>query len=159
MKKIILLTFCLLIIPKLAIAGSFCSGAGKSVKGSGFVYFDKGKGKVIKGFDIDDPSNKNDKFLRVKVRNLISKLEKEGLTLHKFKNSLNNLNRSNYALEHYVQKNIYYNSTYLKLKKAIVLNEDFFKQPQEIVLTINTTGDLARFLTIEQERRSKLGIL
>ena len=58
MKKIILLIFCLLIIPKLAFAGSFCSGAGKSVNGSGFVYFDKGKGKVIKGFDIDDPANK-----------------------------------------------------------------------------------------------------
>ena len=58
MKKIILLTFCFLIIPKFAFAGSFCSGSGKSVKGSGFVYFDKGKGKVIKGFDIDDPANK-----------------------------------------------------------------------------------------------------
>ena len=34
MKKIILLIFCLLIIPKLAFAGSFCSGAGKSVNGS-----------------------------------------------------------------------------------------------------------------------------
>ena len=37
-------------------------------------------------------------FLRVKVRKLISKLEKDGLTFKKFKLSLNNLNKSNYAI-------------------------------------------------------------
>ena len=36
-------------------------------------------------FNIDDPSNFDDKFLRVKVRKLISKLEKEGLSFDKFK--------------------------------------------------------------------------
>ena len=84
-------------------------------------------------FYVDDPSNNNDKFLRVKIRNIISKLEKEGLTFDKFKNSLNNLNKSNYAIEYYVKKNICDNSSYFKSKKIVILNEDFFKQPQEII--------------------------
>ena len=49
-------------------------------------------------FNVDDPSNLDDKFLRVKVRKLISKLEKDGLTFKKFKKTLNNLNKSNYAI-------------------------------------------------------------
>ena len=84
-------------------------------------------------FNVDDPSNQSDKFLRIKIRKLISKLEKEGLTFNKFKMTLKNLSKSNCALDYYVQKNINNNSTYLKLTKAIILKEDFFKQPNEIV--------------------------
>ena len=61
----------------------------------------------------NDPSNKDDKFLRVKVRKLISKLEEDGLTFNKFKISLNNLNKSNFAIDYYVKKNINDNSNYL----------------------------------------------
>ena len=53
---------------------------------------------------MDDPSNLNDKYLRVRVRKLISKLKTFGLTFNKFKKSLDNLNKSNSAIEHYVQK-------------------------------------------------------
>ena len=83
-------------------------------------------------FNVKDPSNFDDKFLRVKVRKLISNLEKDGLTFNKFKLSLNNLSKSNYALDYYVKKNINDNSNYLKLSKTIILNDDFLKQPDEI---------------------------
>ena len=82
---------------------------------------------------VDDPSNINDKFLRVKIRQLISKLEKEGLTFNKFDISLDNLSKSNYALDYYVQKNINDNSNYHKSCNGVILKNDFFKQPNEIV--------------------------
>ena len=84
-------------------------------------------------FNVNDPSNLDDKFLRVKVRQLISNLEKDGLTFNKFKLSLNNLNKSNNAIDYYVQKNINDNSNYLKLTNTIILKDDFLKQPDEIV--------------------------
>ena len=84
-------------------------------------------------FNVNDPSNFDDKFLRVKVRKLISNLEEDGLTFKKFKLSLNNLNKSNYAIDYYVKKNINNNSNFLKLTKTIILKDDFFKQPDEIV--------------------------
>ncbi len=84
-------------------------------------------------FYVNDPSNLNDKFLRVKIRKLISNLVEDGLTFNKFKLSLNNLSKSNYALDFYVQKNINDNSNFLKLTKSIILKDNFLKQPDEIV--------------------------
>ena len=84
-------------------------------------------------FHVNDPSNFDDKFLRTKVRKLILNLEKEGLTLDKFNLSLNNLSKSNYAVDYFVKKNIKDNSNYLRLTKTVILNDDFFKQPDEIV--------------------------
>ena len=84
-------------------------------------------------FNVNDPSNLDDKFLRVKIRKLISNLENDGLTLNKFKLSLNNLSKSNNAIDYYVQKNIDNNSKYLKLTDSIILKDDFLKQPDEIV--------------------------
>ena len=84
-------------------------------------------------FNVNDPSNLDDKFLRVRVRKLISNLEKDGLTFNKFKLSLNNLSKSNNAIDYYVQKNINDNSNYLKLTNSIILKDDFLQQPDEIV--------------------------
>ena len=84
-------------------------------------------------FNVNDPSNLDDKFLRAKVRKLISNLEDDGLTFNKFKLSLNNLSKSNYAIDYYVKKNISDNSNYLKLTKTVILKDDFLKQPDEIV--------------------------
>ena len=47
--------------------------------------------KNIFGFYVDDPSNKNDKFKRVKIRNLLKQLENEGLDRNKFLLTINNL--------------------------------------------------------------------
>ena len=67
------------------------------------------------------------------MRKLISNLEKDGLTFNKFKLSLNNLSKSNNAIDYYVQKNINHNSNYLKLTNSIILKDDFLKEPDEIV--------------------------
>ena len=67
------------------------------------------------------------------MRKLISNLEKDGLTFNKFKLSLNNLSKSNNAMDYYVKKNIDDNSNYLKLTNSIILKDDFLKQPDEIV--------------------------
>ncbi len=84
-------------------------------------------------FNVNDPSNLDNKFLRVKVRKLILNLEKDGLTFDRFKLSLNNLSKSNNAIDYYVQKNIDNNSNYLNLTNSIILKDDFLKQPDEIV--------------------------
>ena len=84
-------------------------------------------------FNVSDPTNLDDKFLRVRLRKLISNLEKDGLTFNKFKLSLNNLSKSNNTIDYYVQKNIKDNSNYLKLNNSIILKDHFLKQPDEIV--------------------------
>ena len=83
-------------------------------------------------FKIEDPSNLDDKFLRVKVRKLIANLEREGLSFKKFKISLNNLSKSNNALNYFVKKNIHDNSNYIGFNKNIILKEEFLSQPDEI---------------------------
>ena len=84
-------------------------------------------------FNVEDPSNFDDKFLRAKVRKLISKLEEEGLTFNKFKLLLSNLSKSNHSIDFYVKKNINDNSSYLKLTNKIILKNNFLNQPDEIV--------------------------
>jgi tRNA(Ile)-lysidine synthase len=84
-------------------------------------------------FNVEDPSNFEDKFLRVKIRDLITKLEKEGLSFEKFKLSLDHLGKSNSAIDYYVKKNITNNSNFLIPPQIVVLKEKFLKQPDEIV--------------------------
>ena len=82
-------------------------------------------------FSIKDPSNKNKDFLRIRVRKLIDQLTKQGLSFEKLNLTIENLNKGNKAIEFYINKNINENSK--KLKKNIIINEIFFKQPDEIV--------------------------
>ena len=84
-------------------------------------------------FNIEDPSNKNDNFLRVKIRKMINQLNQFGLNYKKFNNTLENLNTSNKAIEFYIKKNIEDNSKFLNKNKSIIINENFFNQPNEIV--------------------------
>jgi len=84
-------------------------------------------------FFIKDPSNNNDYFLRIKIRKLIKKLNNEGLSFNKLKISLDNLHQSNQVIEFYVKKNIENNSKFLNDKKSVIINQKFFKQPNEIV--------------------------
>jgi tRNA(Ile)-lysidine synthase len=84
-------------------------------------------------FNIEDPSNENDNYLRIKIRKLINRLNQYGLTFEKFNNTLKNLNASNKAIEFYVKKNIKENTKMLNKKKCIIINEIFFNQPDEIV--------------------------
>ncbi len=84
-------------------------------------------------FNIEDPSNKNDNYLRIKIRKLIKQLKQNGLTFEKFNLTLNNLNKSDAAIKFYVKKNIKENTKKLNIKKSVIINEFFFNQPDEIV--------------------------
>jgi len=84
-------------------------------------------------FNIEDPSNNDDHYLRVKIRKLINQLNEDGLTFEKFQNTLRNLGKSNTAIEFYVKKNIEENSKWLNKKKSKIINEIFFNQPDEVI--------------------------
>ena len=85
-------------------------------------------------FNIEDPSNENDYYLRIKIRKLIRHLIQNGLNFEKFKLTLENLSKSNLAIKFYVKKNIKENTQIINKKKDIIINEFFFTQPDEIVL-------------------------
>ena len=56
-------------------------------------------------FFINDPTNNDEFFLRIRIRKLIKELNESGLNLKKLKTTLDNLSKSNIALEFYVKKN------------------------------------------------------
>jgi tRNA(Ile)-lysidine synthase len=85
-------------------------------------------------FFIKDPSNSNENFKRIKVRNLLSDLEKEGLDKKKFNLTIDNLKDSDKSINFYVKNNLDKNSKFIKDKNIYFLNKDFFKQPNEIIL-------------------------
>ena len=82
---------------------------------------------------IEDPSNQNDKFKRVKIRNFLKNLELEGFNKEKFDLTIKNLKFANQSIKYFVDKNLKTNSIISKTNKSIVLNKNFFYQPQEIV--------------------------
>ena len=85
------------------------------------------------GYFIKDPSNDNDHFLRIKIRKLINQLKKEGLDFKKLKLAFDNLHESNLTIEFYVKKNIKKNSKFFNNYRNVIINQNFFKQPNEIV--------------------------
>ena len=88
------------------------------------------------GYFIDDPSNYNDEFLRIRIRNLLSNLKHEGFDKEKFDLTYCNLHSANETLKYYSDQNILKNTNcFSKNKKdTIIINFEFFKQPIEIVL-------------------------
>ena len=82
---------------------------------------------------IEDPSNKNAEFKRVKIRNFIKNLESEGLNKEKFNLTIKNLKFANETIKHFVEQNLSENSKIINKYKLVILNEKFFHQPEEIV--------------------------
>ena len=89
--------------------------------------------KKIFNFFIEDPSNKDENFKRIRVRNLLNSLEKEGLDKKKFLLTINNLKDSDKSIKFYVEKNILKNSKFVKEKKNLILNKNFFNQSHEVI--------------------------
>tara|TARA_B100001109_G_C18810911_1_gene449662 strand:- start:114 stop:1124 length:1011 start_codon:yes stop_codon:yes gene_type:complete len=85
------------------------------------------------GFYVDDPSNEDEKFQRIRVRKLLFQLEKDGLDKKKFINTINNLKHSDEVIKFYVDYNIQKNSFFSDKKNEIILNSYFFAQPYEVV--------------------------
>ncbi len=81
--------------------------------------------KVIFGKYYKDPTNKNKKFLRTRIRNLKGSLEKSGINYDQIVKSIKNLASSRDTLEVYFNK-IYKETVYNK-KTKILINFDKFK--------------------------------
>ena len=88
--------------------------------------------KVFKDY-VEDRSNKNDKFKRVKIRNFIKNLESEGLDKEKFDLTIKNLKFANETIKFFVEKNLKDNSIISNTNKSVILNKNFFYQPEEVV--------------------------
>ncbi len=84
-------------------------------------------------FYVEDPFNKNKEFKRVKIRNFIDNLELEGLDKEKFNLTIKNLKFANDSIKYFVEKNLKENSTISNINEFIILNKDFFHQPEEVV--------------------------
>ena len=87
----------------------------------------------IFGSYVKDPSNENDKFKRVKIRNFLKQLKDEGLDRKKFILTINNLKYANETIKFYTKKNLEENVSFLEKKKSVILNHDFFCHPNEVV--------------------------
>jgi tRNA(Ile)-lysidine synthase len=77
---------------------------------------------------IEDPSNKDDKFLRVRVRKMKNKLQKEGLDPRRIIKTIENLNKAKSSLDFYVHKSEkkyldFYKEGYSTIKLSILKNE------------------------------------
>ena len=87
----------------------------------------------IFGTYIKDPSNENDSFKRVKVRNFLKQLSLEGLDRKKFFLTIKNLKFANENIQFYIKKNFEDNVTTLNKKNIFILKENFFSQSDEVV--------------------------
>ena len=99
--------------------------------------------KYVFNFYVKDPSNKNTKFQRIRVRKLLSELEVEGLDKKKLINTINNLKNSDKVINYYVDENLKKNSLSIK-KEKILLKSEFFIQPYEVVM--RSLSDLIKYV-------------
>ena len=88
--------------------------------------------KFIFGSYVEDTSNKDDKFKRVKIRNFLKQLENEGLDKSKFLLTIKNLKSANKTIQYYVKKNLSENTVFDNKKKLYILNNSFFHNSDEV---------------------------
>ena len=91
--------------------------------------------KIIFGRYFKDPSNKNTKFLRTKIRNLKTPLEKSGIKYDQILKSINNLALSRNTLDLYFQK-IFKNVIKKKKKEILIDLKKFDELNNEIKMAV-----------------------
>ena len=89
--------------------------------------------KFIFNFYVDDPTNDDIKFNRIKVRNLIKEFEDFGLDKEKFQLTIENLKKSDQSIKFYVEKNKRENSNFNYRKNELILKENFFDNSHEVI--------------------------
>ena len=82
---------------------------------------------------IKDPSNNNEKFLRVRVRKYRKNMEKEGLDTSKIIKTVNNLLSANKAINFYKNKALYKHVSFLSEHKCLINNKIFSDEASEII--------------------------
>ena len=88
--------------------------------------------KYFKNF-IKDPSNDNEKYLRVRVRKIRNNMEKEGLDTSKVINTVNNLSSAHEALSYYKDKAINKHVSFLSKNKCQISKKIFAHEAGEII--------------------------
>ena len=104
--------------------------------------------KFVFKFYVDDPSNYNTKFNRIRIRNFIDQLKLIGLNKKKFQLTIENLKSSDKTIRFYVNRNKKVNSKVNERKKELILKEDFFDNSYEVVFRSLT--DLIHFIGKKQ---------
>ena len=89
--------------------------------------------KKVFNFYVKDPTNEDNSYKRIRIRKLMSELQKDGLDKQKFLKTINNLKNSNTLIKFYVKKNIEKNSIYISKINKLILNKKFFQQPYEVI--------------------------
>tara|TARA_B100000902_G_scaffold363648_1_gene383035 strand:- start:510 stop:1538 length:1029 start_codon:yes stop_codon:yes gene_type:complete len=89
--------------------------------------------KLVFDFYVEDPTNKDENFKRIKIRKLIKDLKENGLDELKLLKTIKNLKYSNNVVEFYVKENFKRNGLFLKRKNKLIINKIFFEQPYEII--------------------------
>ena len=89
--------------------------------------------KNIFNFYIQDPSNIDEKYQRIKIRKLLKELEKNGLGKKKFLKTIKYLKNSNKVVNFYVNENLKKNTFLNNKKESLILNKQFFQQPYEVI--------------------------
>jgi len=82
---------------------------------------------------IKDPSNQDEKFLRVRIRKYRKRMETEGLNTGNIIKTINNLLLANKALNYYKNKALYRHVSFLTQKKCLVNTQLFFEEAEEII--------------------------
>jgi len=82
---------------------------------------------------IKDPSNKDEKFLRVRIRKYRQEMIKEGLDTGKIIKTVNNLVSANQALSFYKKKALYKHVSFLSKNKCLINRQIFLEEAGEII--------------------------
>ena len=89
--------------------------------------------EYVFGSYVEDPSNIDEKFKRVRIRNFLKELQLEGLDKNKFILTINNLKYANETIKFYTKKNLKENTYFLKNEQLFILKENFFDQSYEVI--------------------------
>ena len=82
---------------------------------------------------INDPSNKDEKFLRVRIRKYRRNMEKEGLDTRKITKTVKNLVSANEALNFYKNKSLYKHVSFLTKNTCLINKQIFSEEAGEII--------------------------
>ena len=82
---------------------------------------------------IEDPSNEDEKFLRVRIRKYRKYMEREGLDTRKIIKTVDNLVSANEALNFYKNKALYKHATFISKNKCLINRKIFSEEAGEII--------------------------
>ena len=82
---------------------------------------------------IKDPSNEDDKFLRVRIRKYRKDMEREGLDTRKIVKTVDNLVSANQAINFYKNKALYKHVSFVSKNRCLINKQIFAEEAKEII--------------------------